>query len=130
MQVNTIGIDLAKNVFQIHGVDTACKVVITKKLRRSPSRRVRDRRRSASEVALTAKVAESTTKTLPGFVAAAITPATAGPTTKARLRERPRSAFACWSRGFAAEAGGVEVAAEAVAAPIARTAHASSATVA
>ena len=68
------------------------------KLRRSPSRRPRDRRRSASEVALTAKVAESTTKTLPGFVAAATTPATAGPTTKARLRERPSSAFACWSR--------------------------------
>jgi len=35
MQVSTIGIDLAKNVFQIHGVDTAGKVVITKKLRRS-----------------------------------------------------------------------------------------------
>ena len=46
-----------------------------KKLRRSPSRRLRDRRRSASEVALTAKVAESTTKTLPGFVVAATTPA-------------------------------------------------------
>ena len=50
-----------------------------KKLRRSPSRRLRDRRSSASEVALTAKVAESTTKTLPGFVVAATTPATAGP---------------------------------------------------
>ena len=35
MQVSTIGIDLAKNVFQVHGVDTAGKVVITKKLRRS-----------------------------------------------------------------------------------------------
>ena len=35
MQIGTIGIDLAKNVFQIHGVDTAGKVVITKKLRRS-----------------------------------------------------------------------------------------------
>ncbi len=35
MQVSTIGIDLAKNVFQIHGVDTAGKVVMTKKLRRA-----------------------------------------------------------------------------------------------
>ena len=35
MQVNTIGIDLAKNVFQVHGVDAAGTVVITKKLRRS-----------------------------------------------------------------------------------------------
>src|SRR6202795_1547726 len=35
MQISTIGIDLAKNVFQIHGVDTAGKVVITRKLRRS-----------------------------------------------------------------------------------------------
>ena len=35
MQVTTIGIDLAKNVFQVHGVDAAGKVIITKKLRRS-----------------------------------------------------------------------------------------------
>ena len=35
MQVSTIGIDLAKNVFQVHGVDTAGKVALTKKLRRS-----------------------------------------------------------------------------------------------
>ena len=35
MQISTIGIDLAKNVFQVHGVDAAGKVVITKKLRRS-----------------------------------------------------------------------------------------------
>ena len=34
MQVSTIGFDLAKNVFQIHGVDTAGKVAITKQLRR------------------------------------------------------------------------------------------------
>ena len=38
MQVSTIGIDLAKNVFQVHGVDAAGKVVITKKLRRSQMR--------------------------------------------------------------------------------------------
>jgi transposase len=35
MQVSTIGIDLAKNVFQVHGVDAIGKVTLTKKLRRS-----------------------------------------------------------------------------------------------
>jgi transposase len=35
MQTSTIGIDLAKNVFQVHGVDVAGKVALTKKLRRS-----------------------------------------------------------------------------------------------
>ena len=35
MQVSTIGIDLAKNVFQVHGVDAAGKATLTKKLRRS-----------------------------------------------------------------------------------------------
>ncbi len=35
MQVSTIGIDLAKNVFQVHGVDAGGTVVIAKKLRRS-----------------------------------------------------------------------------------------------
>jgi transposase len=35
MQVSTIGIDLAKNVLQVHGVDAIGKVTITKKLRRS-----------------------------------------------------------------------------------------------
>ena len=34
MQVTTIGIDLAKNVFQVHGVDAGGTVVIVKKLRR------------------------------------------------------------------------------------------------
>src|SRR6201987_6224388 len=32
MQVSTIGVDLAKNVFQVHGVDNAGKVVITRAL--------------------------------------------------------------------------------------------------
>jgi hypothetical protein len=35
MQVSTIGVDLAKNVFQVHGVDSAGKVVITRQLRRT-----------------------------------------------------------------------------------------------
>ena len=34
MQVSTIGVDLAKNAFQIHGVDSGGKVVITRQLRR------------------------------------------------------------------------------------------------
>ena len=35
MQVTTIGLDLAKNVFQVHGIDAAEKVVVRKQLRRS-----------------------------------------------------------------------------------------------
>jgi transposase len=35
MQVTTIGIDLAKHVFQIHGVDADGGVVVRRKLRRS-----------------------------------------------------------------------------------------------
>ena len=35
MQVTTIGIDLAKNVFQVHGVDANERVVFNKPLRRS-----------------------------------------------------------------------------------------------
>jgi transposase len=35
MQVATIGLDLAKHVFQIHGIDAAEKVVVRKQLRRS-----------------------------------------------------------------------------------------------
>lgn len=35
MNVTTIGIDLAKSVFQLHGIDAAGKVIFRKKLRRS-----------------------------------------------------------------------------------------------
>jgi transposase len=35
MQISTIGLDLAKNVFQVHGVDTVGKVVVKRQLRRS-----------------------------------------------------------------------------------------------
>jgi transposase len=35
MQISAIGIDLAKNVFQVHGVDAAEKLVLKKQLRRS-----------------------------------------------------------------------------------------------
>jgi transposase len=35
MQISTIGLDLTKNVFQVHGVDVSGNVTITKKLRRS-----------------------------------------------------------------------------------------------
>ena len=34
MNVTTIGLDIAKNVFQVHGVDEHGKVVVRKKLSR------------------------------------------------------------------------------------------------
>lgn len=34
MQVNTIGLDIAKNVFQVHGVDGEGQTVLCRKLRR------------------------------------------------------------------------------------------------
>ena len=33
-EVITIGVDLAKNVFQVHGVDAECGVVVRRQLRR------------------------------------------------------------------------------------------------
>ena len=35
MQISTIGLDIAKNAFQVHGIDAAEKVVVRKQLRRS-----------------------------------------------------------------------------------------------
>ena len=35
MNISTIGLDLAKDVFHVHGVDSAGQVVVTKKLRRA-----------------------------------------------------------------------------------------------
>ena len=35
MKITTIGLDLAKSVFQVHGVDAAGQVVVRKSLRRS-----------------------------------------------------------------------------------------------
>src|SRR6266536_636060 len=35
MQVTTIGLDIAKNVFQVHGINAAEKVIVRKQLRRS-----------------------------------------------------------------------------------------------
>jgi transposase len=34
-QISTIGLDLAKNIFQVHGIDARGKVIIRKPLRRS-----------------------------------------------------------------------------------------------
>ena len=34
MEISTIGLDLAKSVFQVHGVDAAGRVVVQKPLRR------------------------------------------------------------------------------------------------
>ena len=38
MKITTIGLDLAKNVFQVHGVDAHGKVLVRKKLRRAQVR--------------------------------------------------------------------------------------------
>jgi transposase len=35
-EVTTIGIDLAKNVFQVHGVDAGGMVLVRKAIRRAP----------------------------------------------------------------------------------------------
>jgi len=35
MQISTIGLDLAKRVFQVHGIDAAGQAVVRKSLRRS-----------------------------------------------------------------------------------------------
>jgi transposase len=35
MQISTIGLDIAKNVFQVHGIDATERVVIRKQLRRA-----------------------------------------------------------------------------------------------
>jgi hypothetical protein len=34
MQITTIGLDIAKNIFQVHGIDAAEKVIVRKQLRR------------------------------------------------------------------------------------------------
>ena len=34
MQVTTIGLDIAKNMFQVHGIDAAERVVVRKQVRR------------------------------------------------------------------------------------------------
>jgi transposase len=34
MQITTIGLDIAKNVFQVHGIDASEKIVVRKQLRR------------------------------------------------------------------------------------------------
>ena len=34
--ISTIGLDIAKSVFQVHGVDAASQVVVRRQLRRGP----------------------------------------------------------------------------------------------
>ena len=36
MQITTIGLDIAKNVFQVHGIDAAEKVIVRKQLTTAP----------------------------------------------------------------------------------------------
>ena len=38
MKITTIGVDLAKNVFQVHGIDEAGEVIVRKTLRRRQMR--------------------------------------------------------------------------------------------
>ena len=35
MEITTVGLDIAKRVFQLHGVDAACKAILLRKLQRS-----------------------------------------------------------------------------------------------
>ena len=39
MEITTIGLDLAKQVFQVHGVDASGEVVVRRRLRRGAVRR-------------------------------------------------------------------------------------------
>ena len=41
MEITTIGLDLAKNVFQVHAINSASNVVVKRTLRRSQMRRLR-----------------------------------------------------------------------------------------
>ena len=43
MEITTIGLDLAKNVFQVHAINSASNVVVKKTLRRSQMRRFFER---------------------------------------------------------------------------------------
>jgi len=45
MKITTIGVDLAKNVFQVHGVDERGKAVLKKRLKRDQMAVVRPRSR-------------------------------------------------------------------------------------
>src|SRR4051812_5631015 len=62
-------------------------------------------RRSASEMLDATKVAASIAKTTPDPVVATSTPASAGPTTTAMLRDRLSRALACWSRAALTASG-------------------------
>ena len=38
MQITTIGLDIAKNVFQVHGINAAEKIVVRKQLLQVPTK--------------------------------------------------------------------------------------------
>jgi hypothetical protein len=42
MEITTVGLDIAKRVFQLHGVDAAAKAVLRRKLQRSEVQKVRE----------------------------------------------------------------------------------------
>jgi len=54
MQATTIGLDLAKNVFQVHGVNEQGQIVVARKLRRGQlmKRLLRSLRRKAAEAVI------------------------------------------------------------------------------
>ena len=46
MQITTIGLDIAKNVFQVHAIDAEERVVVRKQLRRGQIDFLRNSRRA------------------------------------------------------------------------------------
>jgi len=48
MEISTIGLDLAKSVFQVHGIDAAGKIVVRRALRRAGFARFSQSSRLAS----------------------------------------------------------------------------------
>ena len=49
MAIKVIGLDLAKNVFQVHGIDEAGRVMLKRKLRRTEVLRLRGARRCPAD---------------------------------------------------------------------------------
>src|SRR5262249_18387419 len=50
MHITTIGLDIAKNVFQVHGIDATEKVILRKQLRRGSRNRLESLAQKAQEL--------------------------------------------------------------------------------
>ncbi len=59
MEISTIGLDLAKNVFQVHGVDASGTVVVRKALRRAQVSNCSPNKRSISMLAFARLISAS-----------------------------------------------------------------------